>query len=146
MVIGGTCTKLAVGSERFPCKGAIYALHPDGRVSIQFATHRSTVMLVGGGERETEALEFVVAVAEVRVATDDEPTRRFAARGRCTVAMKDASGEVVRAISCSARGSAKGAAPVDAEFRSSGEKVDAYLLLPLDGPPRSFGGLCREEG
>jgi len=133
VIIGGICAKITVGSEKYPCKGAIYALHPDGRVSVQFATHQSTVMLVGGSERETEALEFAVMVDQVRIATDDRPTRQFGARGRCTVAMKDASGEYVRTISCSAKG---GAAELDVEFRSNGEKVDAYDLLTGDGPPR----------
>ncbi len=90
-------------------------------------------MLVGGSERETEALEFAVMVDQVRIATDDRPTRQFAAKGRCTVTMKDASGEYVRTISCSAKG---GAAELDVEFRSNGEKVDAYYLLTSDGPPR----------
>ncbi|HEX2553425.1 MAG TPA: hypothetical protein VHL98_06980 [Microvirga sp.] len=125
VIIGGTCTRLTVGTDKYPCKGAIYSLHPDGRVSVQFATPRSTVMLAGGGERETEVLEFGLNVDQVKVASNDRPTRLYSARGRCTVAMKDASGEVVRAISCNA----KGGVLVEVEFRSDGEKVDAFYLL-----------------
>jgi hypothetical protein len=133
VVIRGTCTRLVAGSERYPCKGAIYTLHPDGRVSVQFATHRSTVMLAGGGERETEALEFGLGIDQVKVASSDGPTRLYPAKGRCTVTMKDRSGEVVRAISCDVRGGIA----VDVDFRSDGGKIEAYYLLTDAGPARA---------
>ena len=80
-MIRGTCGRLVVGRETYACKGAIYSLHPGGRVSIQFATHFSTIMLAGGGERETEALEFGLTVDQVKVAASGHPTRSYAARG-----------------------------------------------------------------
>jgi hypothetical protein len=89
-------------------------------------------MLAGGGERETEAHAFGLTVDQVKVAASDGPTRAYAARGHCTVAMKDGAGEVVRTISCDARGGVQ----ADVEFRGDGGKVDAYYLLTKAGPVR----------
>lgn len=126
VIVTGSCVRLTVNSEKYPCRGAIYTLRPDGHVWLQFATHQGTVLLVGGGQKDTDALEFGLRIDEVRTAASDRPARLYAAQGRCTIAMRDAGGEDVRAITCSARG---GAVQVEVDFRSDGHKIGAYYLL-----------------
>jgi hypothetical protein len=126
VIVSGSCARLTVNGEKYPCQGAIYALRPDGQVWLQFATHRGTVLLVGGGQKDTDALEFGLRIDEVRTAASDRTVRHYAAQGRCTIAMRDAGGEDVRAITCSARG---GAVQVEVDFRSDGHKIGAYYLL-----------------
>ncbi len=40
VIVSGSCARLSVNGDKHSCKGAIYMLHPDGRASVQFATHR----------------------------------------------------------------------------------------------------------
>ncbi len=123
VMIGGSCPRFTVSGISYPCKGAIYSHHSNGRTAIQFDTPHGAIMFSGGNDSQMDPRRYILNVDRVRAGHSGQ-SQPYAARGRCVVLMTDPSGNYVRSIACEA---SNGTEQIKVDFRGDGTRIKKLM-------------------